>query len=151
MIGKPFEVVDHVLASEVLDNVGEPFPVAEMGVELDECGHHRLAREIHTAGAGRQRHLVASANAHEAIAVYDKRRVGDGRSAVADDETRAFEQCQVACRLSPRGRRRHQRANGHRSSKNDPVPGHRASAACTEPGCYSRSGHLSYERNRSRI
>ena len=83
---------------------------AQVGVRVDDGGHHRLAGEVHVRGALRRVHLALASDrgdvvaVHHECAVLDRRRVvtGDETCALVDDHGRTSRH---GCRLLGRGAR----------------------------------------------
>ena len=87
-----------------------------VGVRVNDRRHDRLAAQVHTARAGRNLHLAGSAHLRETGPVNDEGGVLDGRAAIADDESGAFEDrhvCGLGCdRRRPRREEQAKRAEG---------------------------------------
>ena len=86
VIQRPVEIVDDVFAREVIGAVGEASLEAGMPVRVDQGGHDRFAGEVDAARADGRDHIALPADGRDRAALDEKRRIDQGRAAVAGDE-----------------------------------------------------------------
>jgi hypothetical protein len=103
-IKRAVQVVDDVFPRVIRRGVREAFLEARVPVRIDERRHHRLAGKIDALDAGGRAKLALAPDAGNHPAVDQKRRLVDGRAAIAGNQPRAFVQHHVGRRLAVRRR-----------------------------------------------
>jgi hypothetical protein len=126
VIGEALQVVDQIFARvgrlrhRPVGNVLE----ADMAVQVDQRRHHGLAGEVHTRRAGGHRQLTAASHLRELVVLDDEGRVLDRRTAVPDDEPRAFEHRHGGLAFHIRDAGGQQHARGDQQRRRHPRPAH---------------------------
>jgi hypothetical protein len=91
VVREALQILEELLAREVLHRGFEIFPVPQVCVYLDDPGHDRLARQIHPSGPFRGLDLTASADRSELAVLHHERGIFDGRGLVTGNQPRALE------------------------------------------------------------
>ena len=91
VVREALQILEELLAREVLRRGREILPVAQVGVRFDDARHDRLARQIDPNDPRRGLYLAASADRREPAILHQKGGVFDGRGVVAGKQPCAFE------------------------------------------------------------
>ena len=143
VVGVAVQVVDEVLAGEVLRAPARVALPAEMRVRVDERRHHGMAGQVDDGRLRRRLHLAGVPDPHDAIAADQERGVFDDAS-VSDDHASAGEQpdclgggCGIR-RLALRASRDARQKREHHQG-DDATPD---AAHITTPGLLVHTAHL---------
>ena len=97
-IERAVEVVDDVVAGEVLRKVAEPHLESGMHVGADEGGHHGFVAKVDAPCACGQGDLIPSPDAGDGPVLDQEGRPFDRRAAIAGDDPLGLEQDRLRSR-----------------------------------------------------
>jgi hypothetical protein len=91
VVGEALQILEELLAREVLRRWRQIRPVSQVGVRFNDAGHDGLARQVDSSSPFRDPHLTASADRRERAILNQECGVFNGRGFVAGTQARALE------------------------------------------------------------